>query len=343
MPSHTVPYNVYSSAEVFPCCPKLEIRFAWDNKEKLAKLTVKQTQPVTEPGVEGKSRRYYRLPVKVRFQVGTRFEEFPLSVEQQEHQFQFRLSGKPKMALFDPDFECPPMGVKFEKPQDLLLHELAQAPRVLSRIRAATTLAEKPSAKVVAALGRRLKRDGFWGVQARIARALGKIGGSAARDALLGAMGVPHPKARREIAATLGHFKEDGQVASALTRKARRGDASYYVEAETYRALGKCKAPGALALLEAALKKPSHMEVIRSGAFDGMGGLGNEEALPILLEGLRYGAPALSRSAAIRAPAAEHRGNSTSPSWASSSALWAAPLPWSPLWGPLGRPGRSPV
>ena len=283
--------------------PRLEVRFAWDSKENLAKLTVKQKQPVTETGVEGKSKRYFRLPLKVRFQVGTRFEEFPLSIDGQEHQFLFRLSGKPKMALFDPEFECPPMGLKFEKPQDLLLHELAKAPRVLSRIRAATTLADKPSAKVVGALGRQLKREGFWGVQVRIARALGKIGGSAARDALLGALGISHPKGRREVAAALGHFKDDPKVASALTRKARRGDDSYYVEAEIFRALGRCRAPGALALLEGALEKSSHMEVIRSGAFDGLGALGDAEALSTLLEGVRYGAPALSRAAAIRASA----------------------------------------
>jgi aminopeptidase N len=155
----------------------------------------------------------------------------------------------------------------------------------------------------VAALGRCLRRERFWGVQQRIARALGKIGGGAARDALLAGLRLTHPKARREVVATLGHFKDDPRVAAALARAAQRGDASYYVEGELARALGRCRAPGAAQRLEAMLGRDAHMEAIRNGALDGLAELGEAESWPAVAEHLRYGAPALSRPAAARAAA----------------------------------------
>jgi aminopeptidase N len=283
--------------------PALEITYAWRAEERLAELTVRQTQPLADPGGDAKHKRFFRLPAKVLFQVGNRPEVFPLTLEGEEHRFVFRLERKPVMVLFDPDFECPAKKVTYRKPQHLLLHELQHAPRPVARIEAANGLAEKPARHVVAALERQLKREPFWGVQQRIARVLGRIGGEAARDVLVWALRLPHPKARREVVATLGHFKDDPRVAESLARHARRGDPSYYVEAELARALGRCRAPRARTLLEGFLERPSHAEVIRGGAFDGLGELGDPETLPLLGEGLRYGAPALSRLAAIRAAA----------------------------------------
>jgi aminopeptidase N len=281
--------------------PRLEIGYSWNAEEKLAQLTVKQTAPLTDPLGDPKAKRWFKLPVKLAFEVGRRVETFPVTLEGESQRLVFRLPGKPTMVLFDPDYECPVKHVKFDKGEDLLLRQLAHAPRPIARIEAAGALADKPSAKAVAALRQHLRREPFWGVQQRIARALGKIGGQAARDALLAARNLTHPKARREVVATLGHFKDDPRVADALLRAARRGDGSYYVEAELVRALGRCRAGGAQAVLRDYLGRDSHAEVIRSGALDALAEQGEAESWPVVAEHLRYGAPALSRPAAIRA------------------------------------------
>jgi aminopeptidase N len=283
--------------------PNLELSYAWKAEERLATLTVKQTAPLTDPLGDPKAKRWFRLPVTVAFEVAGRLERFPVTLDAESQRFVFRLARQPTLVLFDPDYECPVKQVKFDKGEDLLLRQLERAPRPIARIEAARALADKPSSKVVAALGRRLLRERFWGVQQRIARALGKIGGAAARDALLAGLRVAHPKARREVVATLGHFKDDAKVAAALLRAARRGDRSYYVEGELARALGRCRAPGAAAVLGDFLQRDSHVEAIRSGALDGLAELGEAESWPTIAEYLRYGAPALSRPAAIRAAA----------------------------------------
>ena len=291
--------------------PAIEVGFTWQEKDRMAVVTMRQTQPLTDPSAtggasntkSGRHKQYFRLPTRIAFHVGGKMEEFPITLEAEEHRFVFRLPARPRMVLFDPHYECPARKVTYRKPEDLLLNELNDAPRPVSRIEAAAALAEKPSRRVVDALGRRLAREPFWGVRQRIARALGKIGGEAARDALLRAIAQPHPKVRREVIATLGYFRGDAKVGAALARKARRGDDSYYVEAETARALGRCRAPQAAPLLESFLERESHVEVIRTAAFDALAELGLEESLPKVLEGMRYGAPAMSRPAAMRAGA----------------------------------------
>ncbi|MCZ6557244.1 MAG: M1 family aminopeptidase [SAR324 cluster bacterium] len=284
--------------------PSLEIKFTWQSAERIAMVTIKQTRRLQTGADDGKSAPFFRLPSHISFQMGQRVQTFPITLEREEDRFLFPLDKKPTMVLFDPEFECPVKRVKFDKPQDMLLHQLRHAPRPIARIEAANTLADKPSLVVTRALVAQLKREPFWGVQQRIARALGRVGGKAARNALLANLELEHPKARREVVAVLGHFKDDPTVARALERKAKQGDPSYYVEAELARALGRCRAPNARALLAAFLELPSHNEVIRSGAFDGLAELADQESLGLLGEGLRYGAPAMSRAAAIRAAGA---------------------------------------
>jgi aminopeptidase N len=281
--------------------PALEVSYTWKEEERMAELVIRQTQPYDDGTPEEKHRPYFRLPLRVAFHTGRKAQVFALRVQGAETRALFPLPQKPTLVLLDPDAECPVKRVKFEKPQDLLLRQLRAAENVIARIEAANSLAEKPSAAVTQALARRLKAEKFWGVQQRIARALGKIGGAAARNALIAALALPHPKARRAVVEALGYFKDDPAAAAALTRKAKQGDESYYVEAELARALGRCRAPKALELLREFVQRDSHAEVIRQGAYDGMAALAQPEVLGSLEAGARYGAPSLARPAAIRA------------------------------------------
>jgi aminopeptidase N len=280
--------------------PAFEIGFSWKEEERLAEITIKQTSRLDDGSTEDKHKPFFRVPAKLAFIVNGRRITYPLRIEGEETKTLFRLEAKPTLVLFDPDYECPPKSVKFTKAQDLLLTQLTNAENVIQRIEAVAGLAEKPSGKVVDALSRQLQRDKFWGVQARIARALAKIGGHAARDALIAALKLAHPKARREVVDALGQFKDDADVQSALLRKARAGDASYYVEAATLRALGRSRAPGAQRILEQALTKNSHADVIRQAVYDALTELADPKTFALADKGARYGAPPLARAAALR-------------------------------------------
>ena len=284
--------------------PSLEVTYAWQAEKRIAELRIKQKEPLEAEDGGGKGpRAWFRVPLTVAFHSGRSTQRFPIVVEGEESRVLLPLAAKPEMVLLDPDYECPAMGVKFDKPQDVLLHELEHAPRAVSRIRAAETLSEKPSTRVALALAAQLRRDPFWGAQQRIARTIGTIGGEAARDGLIAALNLPHPKARRTVVEALGWFRNDPLAGDAIEKAARRGDRSYYVEAELARALGRANTPKALPMLRAMLRKPSHIEVIRAAAYDGLAELGTREGYALCAAGARYGAPEMARPAAIAAAA----------------------------------------
>src|SRR5438093_3623792 len=122
----------------------------------------------------------------------------------------------------------------------MLSAQLQHDPDIMGRIYAAEALGEVGSLEAVASLRQALEHDTFWGVQAEIARILGKIHTPAALEALLAHTRLPHPKARRAVATALGEFRED-RAATTLVDIVQSGDASYFVEAEAAAALGKTR------------------------------------------------------------------------------------------------------
>ena len=143
--------------------------------------------------------------------------------------------------------------------------------------------------------------DKFWGVQADAATALGAIRTTAALDALLEGLKLPHPKARRAVVRAIGNFRGDARAASALAGVVSIGDASYFVEAEAVLSLGKTRDERAFAHLTDALKRDSYLDVIRTHAIAGMAELRDERAIEVAREYSAYGKPPRARVAAVGA------------------------------------------
>jgi len=73
------------------------------------------------------------------------------------------------------------------------------------------------------------------------------------------------------------------------------------VVAAALKSLGKVGAEGAFERLRDALKRDSHVEVIRRGALDGLAELGDARGLGLAMEWSRYGKPPHARQSAIEA------------------------------------------
>jgi aminopeptidase N len=178
----------------------------------------------------------------------------------------------------------------------------------MGRIEAAKAVAKLGTLEAVAALKRAVLEDPFWGVQAESAKALGKVRSKAALEALVDALKVRHPRARRGVVRGLGEFRDVAggdspgreSAAEALLSVLER-DESYYVEAEAAKSLGKTRSPRAFEALERALAKDSHNEVIRYMAFEGLGELRDERAVPLCIDWTRYGRPPRARQGAVLA------------------------------------------
>jgi aminopeptidase N len=271
--------------------PEIKASYAWDEDAKMAKLSIKQEQS------GDKVAEVFRLPLRIDFKLDRDWVHRKMEVTDKEQSFYFPLASKPSFARIDGEVL---RALDFDAPGEMLRAQLANDDNVLGRIEAARALGKKGDKDAVEALGRAARGDGFWAVQAEAARALGSVRSNAALEELLSAVDVPHPKARRAVVRALGEFRDE-RAAEALERILNNGDASYYVEAAAAAAIGKTRSTRAFEALERSLTKPSMNDVIRSGAFEGFAELKDERAVPIALEGSKYGQPVGSRGSATAA------------------------------------------
>ncbi len=276
--------------------PSLELGYSWNSALEMAEVTVKQTQKADKKEEE----LLFKLPLKLEFYFSRGSEKFSIEIKSKEEKFCFKLKRKPIYFRLDPDYECPPKKVKLEISRSMLQEQLKKDGDPIGRIEAAQSLAIKASSADIKILGQSLKKETEWGVANRIARALGKIGGDAARDALIKALSHHNnAKIRWGIIQALAEFSEDEKVASVLKKIAER-DPSYRVEAESLATLGRIKAKDCRKFLEKFLERPSHNDMGRAAIFRALSNLEEEGAWKTLLEGAEYGAPKGSRFAAIQ-------------------------------------------
>jgi aminopeptidase N len=277
--------------------PEYQVGFAWDDATRMATVTARQQQQTsTEHGVETP---LFDMPVTLLFALPEGEQRFPLRVHEQLHTFHLALPAKPRWMSFDPG-NWIVKKLQLKVPKDMLIAQLQHDPDIMGRIYAAEALGEIGSLEAVTSLRQVLEQDTFWGVQAEVARILGKMHTPAALEALLAHTRLPHPKARRAVVTALGEFKDD-RTAAALIEVVQAGDASYFVEAEAAAALGKTRRDSALALLQQAVHKPSWNETIRNGVLRGLAELQDESTIPLLRDFTTYGQPPMARYAAIRA------------------------------------------
>ena len=274
--------------------PEIEVSSSFDEKKKLLSLTVKQTHKTGDTIVSA-----FSFPVTIALMDAEgRETRHRVEIKDREQIFNFVLDKAPKAVRFDPEHDILKT-LKHKRGREALESELRHAPEAIGRAAAARELGIEGSPQATAAIREAMLTDKFWGVQAEAAAALGAIRTTGALDAVLEALKLPHPKARRAVVRALGNFRGDARAASALAAVAAGGDESYFVEAEALLALGKTRDERAFAHLTEALGRDSYLEVIRTHAIAGMAELRDERAIDVAREFSAYGRPARARVAAI--------------------------------------------
>lgn len=286
--------------------PEFEASYSWHADKKLAELVIEQKQQGC--GV-------FHLPLVIELGLeGGRTLRHTIDLAEARERVFIPAPSKPVRVRLDPG-NAIPKTLKFPRPKELLLEQLARDPDCMGRIEAARELIAGADAETVAALGRAATRDPFWGVQVEAASALAEIRSDAARDCLIDAMKVKHPKARRGIVSALGTYR-DAKAAAAL-RKLAEKDPSYFVQAEATSAFAHAQSrpdagsaeAGELEkfLIAQASKTESFLDVIRAAAIRSMAelpGIGRGErprALEALRQWTRRGSSIDARVAAITA------------------------------------------
>jgi aminopeptidase N len=284
--------------------PEFNVRYAWDDEHKLARVTVRQTQEETA------LTPIFATPVDIAFMVpeknGTHGDDpkakatlttFRVQVDTAEQTFYFPLPRRPFSVRFDQGGWLIKT-LDFERPADMLRYQFAHDPDVLGRIEAAQALGRLGDPQSIAALERRLIEESFWSVRGVIAEALAQQRNERALTSLIGALDtVDEPKARRAIVAALGvlHAPEQAalaeRAATTLTALLAKGEPSYFVEAAAATALGKTNVSDAYERLVPLLDRDSWNETVRSGVFAGLGALGDPRCVDTLTAWLDLSKP----------------------------------------------------
>ena len=273
--------------------PKFDLSYAYDDAKHQVTLKVKQTQKV-----EGRV-GLFRIPTEVEITTASGAKSFPITVGKAEQSFALPADSAPTMVLFDKGGHIL-KAAEFHKDKKEWLYQVKNASEFADRADAVEALGKlKDDADADATLGEVVRSDKAWGVRATAADALGERKTPAAAKQLLEALnGATEPWVRNRIVSALGNFKDHAEVIAKLEGVAK-DDKSFRARGAALQALGKLKAPNALATLNAAAAGDSPDNYLRNAALRAMGPLGDDKAVPALQEWASEGKPIETRQAAI--------------------------------------------
>lgn len=272
--------------------PRLEVEKEWLGSRKLAKVTVRQMQPIDAEHPP------YRLRATLSFHGRQGERRETIEIREAVGVYHIALEEDADFFCFDPDGDLLAQ-VTVKQGRDALVAQLERAPSALSRGAAAEGLGEEDAAESVAALRHALLHDSYWGVRADAARALAKVDHEDALGALLEGVQDPEARVRRAVAESLGKMN-DLEAARALVRLLQE-DPSPYVAADAIGGLETLRAGATLPEIRGALERDSHAQVLRNAALKALGNLGGIQMAGTIAPYAGFDRPRLSRAAALRA------------------------------------------
>src|SRR2546425_326412 len=145
--------------------PELEVNYSWDEKNKLAKVTVKHTQALSENVL------LFHFPLAIRFKGKFGTTDRQIQVKEKEEDFYFPLPEAPQIVRLDPDYTLLAK-IKFKAPNSMLDAQLADKDDAIGRLLAIDQLSAKKDKETVAKLKERLNNDSFYGARLEASRAL---------------------------------------------------------------------------------------------------------------------------------------------------------------------------
>src|SRR5467141_2370420 len=283
--------------------PKFDLSYTYDNEKHQVMLNVQQIQKV-----EGRV-GLFRVPVEVEITTASGARLYNVTVSRDKQTFPLPAESAPLMVLFDKGGHLL-KSAEFHKEKKEWLYQLKNATELADRADAAVALGSmKNDEEVVAALGETLRSDKAWGVRATAADTIGQMGGPSSSKLLLTSLDSSDKAwVRSRIVSALGNFKDDTAVAEKLYAIAKQDD-SYRARAAALQALGRLKGLKTLATLEAAVTGDSPDGFLRNAALRALGSLGDDKAVPVLLQWSAAGKPIDSRMAAINSLARLQKDN----------------------------------
>jgi aminopeptidase N len=274
-----------------PAHPELLVKSTYLPKENMVRLDVKQTQKV-DP---------FHFPLTINLVIDGEKEPVQLNRMMTDREFVafVPVKKRPTQVRVDPEYTLLAV-IKEQKANDWWEAQLFKAAGIAERIRAIEHLSAAKTDKNRELIAKSLATDTFYGVRIEAAKALSKMKGNIARDALVKAIAQPNPKVRNVCIDNLAQFRNDKQVITALKKKLAAGDESYKAEAATISSLSRVGEKPPVDLLINSLKKPSHRDAIRLAALRSLAQSTEPKVLDVLVEWTKRGKPLTCRTEACK-------------------------------------------
>jgi aminopeptidase N len=260
-----------------PHHPELQASYSWDEKSKLAKVSISQVQPLTnEIGL-------FNFPLKLRFKGGFGTRDHDVVVKQKQEDFYTTLPEAPKIVRLDPDYAVLAK-VTFELGRPLLVAQLKDESDVLGRIFALQQLSKSRDRDTVREIQQTLEHDKFYGVRIEAAKGLGTIRNDDALEALLAASKQEDARVRQQVVIQAGNFHQANALSFEL--KVIDGEKNPDILAAALKALGPFESADIRPRLLRFLNSSSYRNVLADAAISAIREQNDSGYIPELMKAL---------------------------------------------------------
>lgn len=179
--------------------PVLQVDYGWDGKEKQARLTISQTQKLSDKVL------LFEFPLPIRFYTKEGVHDFEIDISQPRKDYFFDLPDTPTAVRIDPGYTVL-ADVRVKIPPPLQEAQLTLENDVIGRIEAIRMISGRKDRETVELLADRLRNDPFYGVRVEAARALADRQSPEALRALIDGRDQDDALVRIEVVRGLSRF-----------------------------------------------------------------------------------------------------------------------------------------
>jgi aminopeptidase N len=258
--------------------PELNANYSWDEKNKLAKVSLRQTQKIDQNVL------LFNFPLTIRFKGKFGSADRTIQVKDKEAEFYFPLESAPQIVRLDPDYTLLTK-TTLSLPNDMLYAQLADKEDVIGRLLAMEQMKDRKDQETVQKLKEVLNNDSFYGARQKAASALRAMHTDDALEALLASTHQPDARARLGVTAGInGFYRETAYASERATLENEKNPIILRVAMD---GLGNYARPEVREVLTKFLHSESYRNELADAAIDAMRAQDDPEYITPLLETLR--------------------------------------------------------
>jgi len=241
--------------------PTLDVTYAWDEKAKLARVSVRQTQKISDEA------HLFQFPLTLRFKSKSGVTDHTVQIRDKEEDFYLPLKAAPDVVRVDPGLTLLAR-INFKPATPMLFAQLADKTDFTGQLHALDNLAGRSDGETIAKLKAALNSDSHYAVRTRAADLLKQARTDESLAALIASTKQSDARVRNAIVAALGGFYNED--AFAALKQVLAGEKNPGIQATALRALGPYAKPEARDLLVKFLNAPSYRDRLAEAAIAGM-------------------------------------------------------------------------